>query len=134
MILTSGVFDGLHRGHLGYLQAAKAIDPTQPLCVAVASDDYVRHHKGRAPAFSLDDRIAVVFGLSCVDWVVSHDASGAAHAIYTQKPRWFVKGEDWRGQLPDAIRAACQLVGCDIQYVNSGSSVHTADALSALHT
>ncbi|MEY4377563.1 MAG: hypothetical protein RJB26_2113, partial [Pseudomonadota bacterium] len=28
MILCSGAFDGLHSGHVAYLKAAKALDPS----------------------------------------------------------------------------------------------------------
>lgn len=132
MILASGCFDGLHAGHVGYLHAAAALDPSQELVVAVASALYILGAKGHPAQYSPEDRMAVVMALGKVDRVVMHGKRGAAEVIQELRPSIFVKGVDWKGQIPEDIQAACQAVGCQIRFVNSGSSVHTSDARSTL--
>lgn len=132
MILTSGCFDGLHIGHLRYLQAAKALDPTRTLVVAVASDRYMRTRKRREPVWSQDDRIALIFALSIVDRVVLHGAEGAAESILDLKPVMFVKGMDWSGRLPGDVQRACHMVGTQAVFVDSQIHRHTSDALSPI--
>lgn len=132
MILCSGVFDGLHAGHVAYLNAAKTLTyPGEAFAVAVASDAYVQWHKQRTPIWTLRDRIAVVFALALVDRVMAHGDDGAADAIRASRPRIFVKGKDWEGRLPNAVVLACHDVGCAIAFVESGVSQHTSDMSAA---
>lgn len=130
MILTSGVFDGLHIGHVAYL--AKAFeDASGDACVvAVAPDAYVHRHKDRDPVWTEDERATVVLMLGMVDRVVIHGPDSVASVIYDQHPRLFVKGMDWRDSLPADVRQACQAVGCEVRYVDSGIKKHSTDALS----
>jgi D-beta-D-heptose 7-phosphate kinase / D-beta-D-heptose 1-phosphate adenosyltransferase len=125
--LVSGCFDGLHIGHIQYFRQAKALGNYATLAVAVAPDAYIRQHKQREPHMGLWDRLQLVYALSCVDRVVAHDASGVAATILDLKPRYFIKGIDWRDQLPETVLAACQLVGCQVRFVDSGSTVHSRD-------
>ena len=68
MVLTSGAFDGLHAGHVLYLQAAKALcDPDELLVCAVAPDPYITLTKHRAPYWSQHDRLRTVHALTMVD-------------------------------------------------------------------
>ena len=74
LVFTNGVFDLLHRGHVTYLEQAKALGAS--LVVAVNSDASVRRlGKGDdRPLNTLDDRMAVLAALACVDLVVPFDA------------------------------------------------------------
>src|SRR5258707_4550917 len=74
LVFTNGVFDLLHRGHVTYLEQARALGAS--LVVAVNADTSVRRlGKGLdRPLNSLDDRMAVLAGLACVDLVVPFDA------------------------------------------------------------
>ena len=130
MILCSGCFDGLHVGHLRYLQAAKALHPTRSLCVAVASDEYIRTHKGREPQWLQGDRLAVVFALSIVDRVILHGVDGATESILDLRPYAFVKGADWATRVPADLALACRTVGTRLLFVDSGIRKHSSDALS----
>lgn len=128
MILASGCFDGLHAGHVAYIEeAARLCDTGEQLAVAVASDDYIHLMKGHAPKWAIDARMAVILSLSAVDVVVAHGLSGAADAIHVVRPRVFVKGIDWEGKLPVDVQNACDEVGCEIVFVDSGITLHTSD-------
>ena len=129
MILCSGCFDGLHAGHVAYLEAARR--DGHLTVVAVAPDEYIRRVKGRDPRYTLADRLRVIRALACVDAALPHGADGAANTIRSQRPYEFVKGADWAGRLPADILAAAKAVGCRITIVASDVTLHTSDALSA---
>ena len=130
MILCSGVFDGLHLGHVTYLSEACVLGhPGEMLMVAVAPDAYVQRHKDRSPQWPAEARMSVVLCLGLVDRVVLHGAESVADVIAEYQPRLFVKGADWQDHLPEDVVRACQQVGCEIRYVNSGVTQHSSDAL-----
>jgi len=132
MILAAGVFDGLHIGHVRYLQRAAALlAHGEMFRVAIAPDAYVRQVKQREPRWGERERAAVVFALGMVDATVIHDAQSVASIIRDYQPRLFVKGADWHGRIQTDVQAACQAVGCEIQIIDSGITQHTSDALSA---
>lgn len=132
MILASGCFDGLHIGHVRYLQAAARLNPCERLVVAVASDRYMCAKKQRYPIWAELDRATVVAGLSCVSRAVLHGEDGAADVILDLKPDIFVKGIDWEHGIPLDVRAACETVGAQIVIVDSGIARHTSDVVPPL--
>ena len=133
MILTSGAFDGIHAGHVRYLDAAKQLcnDVDELLICAVASDDYIANAKGHRPRWSHADRIIAVHGLSSVDAVIPHGWPSVASLIRQYRPRLFVKGVDWGTSLPEDVLAACEEGGTDVAFVDSGVTGHSSDDLSS---
>src|SRR5579859_102409 len=68
IIMTNGVFDILHAGHVTYLEEARRLGDR--LIVAVNDDASVKRLKGESrPVNRLADRMKVLAALSCVDWV-----------------------------------------------------------------
>lgn len=102
IVFTNGVFDILHRGHITYLNRAKALGDV--LVVAVNSDDSVRRLKGaERPINGLDDRLEVLEALSCVDHVVAFEEDTPADLIRVVRPDVYVKGGDYTpDRLPEA--------------------------------
>lgn len=94
-VFTNGVFDILHRGHVTYLEQARALGGS--LTVAVNSDASVRHlGKGDdRPMNPLDDRMAVLAALACVDLVVAFDDDTPRALIVACMPEILVKGGDY---------------------------------------
>ena len=128
MILASGCFDGLHAGHVAYLEAASQLTGLdEPLAVAVAPDDYIRTAKGREPYWTQAQRAAVVERLRSVSQVLRPYEASAAATILQTGPRVFVKGADWAGRLPDDVVSACCAVDCLIVYVETPGK-HTSEA------
>lgn len=119
MILASGCFDGLHAGHVRYLQAAKKVAPGHSLYVLIAPDAYIRAAKHREPYWSQADRAHTVFALDCVNQVILQTAPTAAEEIRFRQPAFFVKGPDWRDHLPADVLHACQDVGAEVVYVQT---------------
>ena len=98
LVMTNGVFDILHRGHVAYLEAARALGNS--LVVAVNSDASVKRlGKGDdRPLNHLEDRMAVLAALRCVDLVVPFDENTPRDLIVAAMPDVLVKGGDYTAQ------------------------------------
>lgn len=94
-VFTNGCFDILHRGHITYLAQARALGAS--MIVALNSDASVkRQGKGDdRPINCLEDRLAVMAALACVDMVTWFDADTPIEAILACRPEVLVKGGDW---------------------------------------
>ncbi len=95
LVMTNGVFDLLHPGHVEYLEAARALG--EHLLVGVNSDRSVRAlHKGAGrPIADEWARARVVAGLAAVDRVVLFDESTPEALIRALGPDLLVKGGDY---------------------------------------
>src|SRR6058998_159591 len=102
IVFTNGCFDILHRGHITYLNRAKALGDV--LIVGVNSDDSIHRLKGPGrPINTLEDRAQVLAALSSVDHIVAFDADTPIELIRAIRPDIFVKGGDYtRDRLPEA--------------------------------
>jgi rfaE bifunctional protein nucleotidyltransferase chain/domain len=98
LVFTNGVFDLLHRGHVDYLEQARALGAS--LVVAVNSDASVRRlGKGEdRPLNALADRMAVLAALAAVDLVVPFDADTPKDLIVASAPDVLVKGGDYTAE------------------------------------
>ncbi|HTQ00140.1 MAG TPA: adenylyltransferase/cytidyltransferase family protein [Casimicrobiaceae bacterium] len=98
LVMTNGVFDILHRGHVAYLEAARAEGAS--LVVAVNSDASVKRlRKGdERPLNPLPDRMAVLAALACVDLVVPFDEDTPRDLIVAAMPDVLVKGGDYSAE------------------------------------
>lgn len=102
IVFTNGCFDIMHRGHITYLNRAKALGNV--LIVGLNADDSVRRLKGsRRPINMLEDRAQVLSALSCIDHIVPFEEDTPRRLIELVKPDVFVKGGDYtRETLPEA--------------------------------
>jgi D-glycero-beta-D-manno-heptose 1-phosphate adenylyltransferase len=115
MVFTNGCFDILHRGHVTYLAQARALGAS--LVVALNTDASVRRlGKGDdRPVNALEDRMALIAALECVDLVTWFDEDTPIQRILELRPEVLVKGGDW---APAAIVGAPAVIGW-------GGSVHS---------
>ena len=101
-VLTNGVFDLLHVGHLRYLQAARALGDL--LIVGVNSDASTRALKGPSrPLVPEDERAELLAGLACVDAVTIFAEPTATALLEALRPAVWVKGGDYGGSLEAAL-------------------------------
>jgi D-glycero-beta-D-manno-heptose 1-phosphate adenylyltransferase len=98
LVMTNGVFDLLHRGHVAYLEAARALGAA--LVVAVNSDASVKRlDKGAdRPLNTQDDRMAVLAALAAVDLVLPFDDDTPRDLIVAAMPDVLVKGGDYTAE------------------------------------
>ncbi len=95
VVFTNGVFDLLHRGHVEYLYAARALGDA--LVVGVNTDASARRlGKGAdRPINPEEDRALVVAGLGCVDAVTLFDEDTPRELVAALLPDVLVKGGDY---------------------------------------
>jgi D-glycero-beta-D-manno-heptose 1-phosphate adenylyltransferase len=95
IVLTNGVFDILHRGHVTYLARARALGAS--LVVAVNSDASVRRlGKGDdRPINTEADRAAVLAALESVALVTIFDEQVPLPVVEIVRPDVYVKGGDY---------------------------------------
>ena len=94
VVFTNGCFDLLHVGHRRYLEEARSLGDI--LVVGVNSDRSVQELKGpRRPILPLAERMEILSGLECVDYVTSFEEPTPLELITLLKPRILVKGGDW---------------------------------------
>lgn len=94
LVFTNGCFDILHRGHVTYLEFARA--QGDALVVGLNSDASVRRSKGDGrPINSQEDRAAVLLALRAVDFVVIFDEDEPRSLVEAILPVVLVKGSDW---------------------------------------
>ncbi len=101
IILTNGVFDMLHVGHVRYLQGAKALGGR--VVVAVNSDTSVRKIKGpKRPLMPENERAEIIASLEGVDAVVIFSEPDVRALIRELRPDVQAKGTDYtRENVPE---------------------------------
>ncbi|MGH2568646.1 MAG: D-glycero-beta-D-manno-heptose 1-phosphate adenylyltransferase [Bacteroidota bacterium] len=118
VVFTNGCFDILHRGHIDYLQKAKALGDV--LVVGVNTDDSVKRVKGeKRPIVAEGDRTTILAAFACVDYVCLFDEDAPYELLQAILPDVLVKGADWPLE---------KVVGKDIIEA-AGGSVRTIELL-----
>jgi D-beta-D-heptose 7-phosphate kinase/D-beta-D-heptose 1-phosphate adenosyltransferase len=94
IVFTNGVFDLLHRGHVEYLEEARALGDR--LVVGVNGDDSVHRLKGPTrPIVPEAERVEVLEALASVDLAIVFDDDTPLRLIEAVAPDVLVKGGDW---------------------------------------
>jgi len=127
LVFTNGVFDVVHRGHVTYLEHARALGAS--LVVAVNSDESVRRlGKGPdRPLNTLEDRMVVLAALEAVDLVVPFDADTPRELIVACLPDVLVKGADYTAET---TAGAAEVIAAGGRFVAIPfASTHSTTAL-----
>jgi rfaE bifunctional protein nucleotidyltransferase chain/domain len=94
LVLTNGVFDLLHIGHVEYLEQARAAGDV--LIVGINSDESTRAVKGENRPLVPDyARARVLAALRCVDYVTIFAQPTAEALVAALRPDVYVKGGDY---------------------------------------
>jgi cytidyltransferase-like protein len=112
--MVDGGFDPLHRGHIEYFRAAARLGA--PLLCNVSSDEYVRtKHEVFLPE---DQRAAIIDAIRYIEYthVNPYDTETVLAEL---RPRFYIKGADWRGRLPPAQIDICREHGTEIVYLDT---------------
>lgn len=115
VVLTNGVFDLLHRGHIEYLHRSAALGDL--LVVAVNSDASVRALKGPTRPLNAEaDRAYALASLRCVAATFVFPGPRLAPEIRALRPDVYTKAGDYTVETLDASeREALIEVGADIR-------------------
>ncbi|MCG8353542.1 MAG: adenylyltransferase/cytidyltransferase family protein [Chloroflexales bacterium] len=94
VVLTNGVFDLLHAGHVAYLEQARTLGNI--LIIGVNSDESTRTIKGPLrPLVPAAERAHILAALRCVDYVTIFEQPTAEALVLALKPDVYVKGGDY---------------------------------------
>ncbi len=93
LVYTVGTFDLLHVGHLALLEYCKTLGDV--VAVGVASDDVVNLYKPNVPVIPLNQRLAMLAALQCVDIVRPYHELEYVSGCKALNADIFVIGEDW---------------------------------------
>ncbi len=130
IVMTNGCFDILHAVHVAYLEQAARLGDR--LIVAVNSDASVKRLKGnQRPIVPLEQRMAVLAGLSAVDWVVSFNEETPERLICKLLPDMLVKGGDYK---PEEIAGGRCVVdsGGEVVVLDFKDGCSTTQIISAI--
>src|SRR5471032_1475857 len=116
-VLTNGIFDLLHTGHLYYLQKARELGDA--LIVALNSDASTRVLKGPSRPVQTEAQRAYALGaLACVDAVFVFNTPRLDAEIRALRPDIYCKAGDYTLDKLDAgERAALEAVGARIEFM-----------------
>jgi len=112
--MVDGAFDPLHRGHIEYFRAAAELHV--PLLCNVASDRYVRTK--HVPLLPEDQRAAVIDAIRYITYTYINQFDTET-ILCELRPKYYVKGRDWVGRLPEQQVAICAQHGIEIVYLDT---------------
>lgn len=117
VVLTNGVFDLLHTGHLYYLQKARQLGDV--LVIALNGDASVRAIKGPLrPVQSEEQRAYALGALTAIDGIVLFHTPRLTAEIHALRPDVYCKAGDYTlEKLNLEERGALQEVGAQIEFL-----------------
>ncbi|WP_097032611.1 bifunctional D-glycero-beta-D-manno-heptose-7-phosphate kinase/D-glycero-beta-D-manno-heptose 1-phosphate adenylyltransferase HldE [Sodalis endosymbiont of Henestaris halophilus] len=130
VVMTNGIFDILHAGHVSYLTNARRLGDR--LIVAVNSDDSTKRLKGESrPVNSLKQRMNVLAALESVDWVLPFSEDTPQKLIANILPDILVKGGDYH---PHQIAGNQEVYnnGGDVRVLNFEEGCSTTNIINTI--
>jgi rfaE bifunctional protein nucleotidyltransferase chain/domain len=117
VVLTNGVFDLLHTGHLYFLQKARALGDA--LFIALNADASVHALKGPSrPVQNEEQRAYALAALACVDAVIVFSTPRLDAEILALSPDLYCKAGDYAlDKLDPGERAALGKTGAKIEFL-----------------
>ena len=130
IVLTNGVFDVLHAGHIRYLAEAKALGDL--LIVGLNSDASVRTLKGPTrPIVPESERAELLQALKPVNAVVRFEEPTARALVAALKPDVYVKGGDYSDHEPPEAPAV-RAYGGEVRIVQLVEGRSSTDLIAAI--
>ena len=132
VVMTNGVFDLLHTGHIYYLQRARTLGDA--MIVALNSDSSVRRLKGPLrPVQTESERAYALAALTCVDAIVIFNELRLTAEIRTLRPDVYVKACDYTvATLDPGERAALEEAGASIEFMPYLSGFSTTQLIAKI--
>jgi rfaE bifunctional protein nucleotidyltransferase chain/domain len=118
VVLTGGVFDILHPGHLSILTESKKHGDV--LVAVLARDSTIRRRKGRRPLLSENDRLQMVSSLRQVDVALLGLEPGLADTLKRVSPDLVCLGHDQNADMA-WLKRVVKSRGMHMDIIKSGS-------------
>ncbi|MFU2080624.1 bifunctional D-glycero-beta-D-manno-heptose-7-phosphate kinase/D-glycero-beta-D-manno-heptose 1-phosphate adenylyltransferase HldE [Avibacterium endocarditidis] len=132
IVMTNGVFDIIHPGHVSYLDNARKLGDR--LIVAVNNDASVKRLKGESrPINPLEARMTVLAGLAAVDWVVEFSEDTPQRLISEVLPDLLVKGGDYK---PEEIAGGKEVIanGGEVKVLNFENGFSSSNVINKIQS
>ena len=134
IVLTHGVFDFIHWGHIHYLKEAKKYGDV--LVVSVVNDKFINKSevKKRPLVFTQKIRASWLAELQTVAYVVLADAPGPWKVMRALSPDFYVRGSDSKERLKNKNsglrqdKLEIEKLGGKLVFINS-LPIHSTDLL-----
>jgi cytidyltransferase-like protein len=112
--MVDGGFDPLHAGHVAYFRAAAELGA--PVLCNLSPDEWVEQK--HPPLLPQAERAQVIDAIRWIDY--THVSSvPTVEVLRLAAPRYYVKGADWRGRLPEAETSVCDELGIDVVFLDT---------------
>ncbi len=133
LVLTNGVFDLLHTGHLFYL--SKASDLGNELWILLNGDESVRQLKGpNRPVQNEEERAYALAALEFVNGIVTFQSKRLTAEIEALGPEVYAKAGDYSlDTLDQGERKALEKVGAKIYFLPFLKGYSTTRLLEKIH-
>lgn len=113
--MVDGGFDPLHAGHVEYFREASSLDA--PLLCNVSSDEWVaRKHP---PLLPQSERARIIDAIRYVDYTHLSPGLTTVEVLSRLEPRFYVKGSDWEGRLPEDEQRVCTEAGVEVVFLDT---------------
>ena len=126
-VFIFGVFDGVHDGHRFFITEAQKLG--EPVIISVTRDEVSRDLKGRAPKYSLEERMEALQELFPEAIVIPGDETNGSWAgLRTYTPAVIALGYD-QTDLKRALEDARETLGFSFEIVeipdHRGDELHS---------
>ena len=122
---TCGAFDLFHAQHVKFLEECK--HNCDYLIVGLATDERIKEYKHPdRPIIPYEHRLIVLSALRVVDLILP-DEEGPIPYLSSGQIDVYVKGIDWRGNLPTEETDLARSMGFLIQYITVSGLMSTTD-------
>jgi rfaE bifunctional protein nucleotidyltransferase chain/domain len=117
LVVTNGVYDLLHPGHVQYLSTARQLGDALLICCN--GDASVKAIKGpKRPIVDEQNRAFMLASLKCVDSVVLFQEPEALNTLIAVEPDIYVKGGDYTiDTINQKERKALEALGTEIKFI-----------------
>ena len=132
IVLTQGVWDMLHEGHLNYLREARKHGDI--LIVGVDSDEMTRKRKGPTrPVVSEQERLMMLAEWRCIDiLVVRPDTEDMDDLIKAVEPHELITSETTKEMTPETLARLKRFCG-EVVQLKPQASTSTTARIARLH-
>jgi rfaE bifunctional protein kinase chain/domain/rfaE bifunctional protein nucleotidyltransferase chain/domain len=101
IVLCHGVFDLVHYGHIKHFKSAKKFGDI--LIVSITKDRFIKKGFNR-PLFNEIKRSEYLSEIDLIDYVYICETESAADSIKIIKPKYYVKGPDYKNNKSDVTK------------------------------
>jgi cytidyltransferase-like protein len=119
--MVDGGFDPIHPGHITYFREAAALGA--PVLCNISADEWL---VAKHPLLlKQDERAEIIDAIRYIDY--THLSRGSTEDVLRElRPRFYVKGADWRARLPHEQIEICAAHGIEIVYLETVINSSTA--------